>query len=169
MSAKVLLLRQTAKDSILQRAKSVSFAIPERFCNFAPNLAESGKMWTSEEICSTVVLCPAKYVAACTEANFLASDESKVVELRARARAQFNRSEKNTDGGKLLEEDITFVFEDNSITAALRKSKFKYWIARVNTVKGYTRTIGSLRYPAVLEMEGTDTSDTLTLRTKQEV
>lgn len=126
-------------------------------------------MWTSEQICSTVVLCPAKYVAACTETNFLASDESKVITLRSRGRAQFNRSEKNTDGGKLQEEDITFTFEDNSITAALRKSKFKYWVARVYTIEGYTRMIGTLRYPAVMELEGTDTNDTLTLKTKQEV
>lgn len=126
-------------------------------------------MWTSEQICSTVVLCPAKYVVACTETNFLASDDSKVVTLRSRGRAQFNRSEKNTDGGKLQEEDITFTFEDNSITAALRKSKFKYWVARVYTIEGYTRMIGSKRYPAVMELEGTDTNDTLTLKTKQEV
>ena len=110
-------------------------------------------MWTSDQICSTVVLCPAKYVAACTETNFLASDDSKVITLRARARAQFNRSD----------------FEDNSVTAALRKSKFKYWVARVYTVEGYTRMIGSKRYPAVMELEGTDTNDTLTLKTKQEV
>ena len=126
-------------------------------------------MWTSDQICSTVVLCPAKYVAACTETNFLASDDSKVITLRARARAQFNRSEKNTDGGKLQEEDITFTFEDNSVTAALRKSKFKYWVARVYTIEGYTRMIGTMRYPAVMELEGTDTNDTLVLKTKQEV
>ena len=114
-------------------------------------------------------MCPSKYVTACTETNFLASDESKVVTLRSRGRAQFNRSEKNRDGGKLMEEDITFTFEDNSITSALRKSKFKYWIARIYTIDGYTRTIGSLRYPAVMELEGTDTNDTLTLKTKQEV
>lgn len=126
-------------------------------------------MWTSEQICSSVVLCPAKYVAACTDTNFLASDDSKVVSLRSRSRAQFNRSEKNTDGGKLLNEDVTFIFEDNSITAALRKSKFKYWVARVYTVDGNTRMIGSLRYPAVMELEGTDTNDTLILKTKQEV
>ena len=126
-------------------------------------------MWTSEEICSTVVLCPAKYVQACTETNFLASDNSKVTTLRARSRAQFNRSEKNTDGGKLLEVDVTFTFEDASVTAALRKSKYKYWVARVYTSRGYTRTIGSLAYPAVLEMDGTDTNDSLTLKTKQPV
>lgn len=126
-------------------------------------------MWTSEEICSSVVLCPAKYVVACTETNFLASDDSKVVTLRSRGRAQFNRSEKNTDGGKLLEEDVTFTFNDNSVTADLRKSKFKYWVARVYTMDGYTRTIGSLAYPATLEMDGTDTSDTITLHTKQAV
>ena len=126
-------------------------------------------MWTSEQICSSVILCPAKYVAACTDTNFLASDDSKVVSLRSRSRAQFNRSEKNTDGGKLLNEDVTFIFEDNSITAALRKSKFKYWVARVYTVDGNTRMIGSLRYPAVMELEGTDTNDTLILKTKQEV
>lgn len=126
-------------------------------------------MWTSEQICSTIVMCPAKYVVACTETNFLASDQSKVVTLRSRSRAQLNRSEKNTDGGKLMEEDITFTFEDNSITSTLRKSKFKYWIARINTIDGYTRTIGSLRYPAVMELEGTDTNDTLVLKTKQEV
>lgn len=114
-------------------------------------------------------MCPAKYVVACTETNFLASDQSKVVTLRSRSRAQLNRSEKNTDGGKLMEEDITFTFEDNSITSTLRKSKFKYWIARINTIDGYTRTIGSLRYPAVMELEGTDTNDTLVLKTKQEV
>lgn len=132
-------------------------------------ISKTSYMWTSEQICSTVVLCPAKYVIACTQTNFLASDESKVITLRSRGRAQFNRSEKNTDGGKLQEEDITFTFEDNSITAALRKSKFKYWIARIYTIEGYTRTIGSLRYPAVMELEGTDTNDTLTLKTKQEV
>ncbi len=126
-------------------------------------------MWTSEEICSTVVLCPERYVVATTETNFLASDPSKVITLRARGRAQFNRSEKNTDGGKLLEEDVTFVFNDNSITAGLRKSKFKYWVARVYTVQGYTRMIGSKNYPAVLEMDGTDTSDTVILHSKQPV
>ena len=126
-------------------------------------------MWTSEQICSTVTLCPARYVSACTETNFLASDESKVITLRSRARAQYNRSEKNADGGKLLKEDITFTFEDNSITAALRKSKFKYWVVRVYTIEGYTRMIGTLRYPAVMEIEGTDTNDTLVLKTKQEV
>ena len=126
-------------------------------------------MWTPEQICSTVVLCPAKYVTACTETNFACSDASKVVTLRARGRAQYNRSEKNTDGGKLLEEDITFTFEDNSITAELRKSKFKYWVARVYTIEGYTRMIGTMRYPAVMELEGTDTNDTLVLKTKQEV
>ena len=149
-------------------SKSVSFAIWKKSCTFAQNF-ENSTMWTSEQICSTVVLCPAKYVTACTETNFLASDESKVITLRSRGRAQFNRSEKNTDGGKLQEEDITFTFEDNSITAALRKSKFKYWIARIYTIEGYTRTIGSLRYPAIMELEGTDTNDTLTLKTKQEV
>ena len=149
-------------------SKSVSFAIWKKSCTFAQNF-ENSTMWTSEQICSTVVLCPAKYVTACTETNFLASDESKVITLRSRGRAQFNRSEKNTDGGKLQEEDITFTFEDNSVTAALRKSKFKYWIARIYTIEGYTRTIGSLRYPAVMELEGTDTNDTLTLKTKQEV
>ena len=126
-------------------------------------------MWTSEQICSSVVLCPAKYVTACTDTNFLASDPSKVITLRSRGRAQYNRSEKNADGGKLLEEDITFTFEDNSVTAALRKSKFKYWVARVFTIEGYTRMIGTLRYPAVMELEGTDTNDTLVLKTKQEV
>ena len=134
-------------------------------------------MWTSEQICSSVVLCPAKYVTACTDTNFLASDESKVITLRSRGRAQYNRSEKNAAGGKLLEaaggklleEDITFTFEDNSVTAALRKSKFKYWVARVYTIEGYTRMIGSKRYPAVMEMEGTDTNDTLVLKAKQEV
>ena len=126
-------------------------------------------MWTSEQICSRVVLCPAKYVVACTDTNFLASDPSKVITLRSRGRAQYNRSEKNADGGKLLEEDITFTFEDNSVTAALRKSKFKYWVARVYTIEGYTRMIGTLRYPAVMELEGTDTNDTLVLKTKQEV
>ena len=126
-------------------------------------------MEISEQICSTVVLCPSKYVDACTKTNFLASDESQVITLRARARAQFSRSEKNTDGGKLMEEDVTFNFEDNTITAPLRKSKFKYWVARVYTIEGYTRMIGSMRYPAVMELEGTDTNDTLTLKTKQEV
>lgn len=141
----------------------------QRFFVILHRISKTNYMWTSEQICSTVVLCPAKYVTACTETNFLASDESKVITLRSRGRAQFNRSEKNTDGGKLQEEDITFTFEDNSITAALRKSKFKYWIARIYTIEGYTRTIGSLRYPAVMELEGTDTNDTLTLKTKQEV
>ncbi len=129
----------------------------------------SRQMWTSEEICSTVVLCPVKYVQACTDTNFLASDDSKVISLRSRSRAQFNRSEKNTDGGKLLEEDVTFTFEDNSITSTLRKTKHKYWVARVYTSLGYTRMIGTLSYPAVLEMDGTDTNDTLTLHTKQPV
>lgn len=126
-------------------------------------------METSEQICSTVALCPATYVKTSTKTNFLASDDTKVITLRARARAQFNRSEKNTDGGKLLEEDVTFSFEDNRVTAALRKSRFKYWVARIYTVNGYTRTIGSKNYPAVLEMDGTDTSDTLTLHSKQPV
>ena len=147
--------------------KFVSFGMSDILCNFAPDFRSI--MWTSEQICSTVVLCPHKYVAACTETNFLALDDSKVITLRSRGRAQFNRSEKNTDGGKLLEEDITFTFEDNSITAELRKSKFKYWVARVYTIEGYTRMIGTLRYPAVMELEGTDTNDTLTLKTKQEV
>lgn len=144
----------------------MSFAISKKSSTFAANFED---MWTSELICSSVVLCPAKYVTACTDTNFLSSDDSKVISLRSRSRAQFNRSEKNSDGGKLLEEDVTFTFNDSSITAALRKSKFKYWVARVYTAEGNTRMIGSLRYPAVLEMEGTDSSDTLTLKTKQEV
>ena len=150
-------------------SKSVSFAISKKKCTFASDFIIKLIMWTTEEICSTVTLCPAKYVLACTESNFLASDETKVIELHSRARAKYNRSEKNTDGGKLLNEDVSFTFEDNSVTSALRKSKFKYWIARVHTVTGTTRCIGSKRYPAELEIEGTDTSDIVTLTTKQAV
>ena len=107
-------------------------------------------------VCSSVRLCPAKYVVSATARGYQTRSDGPEVVLRGQSRAVLDWEKQSVDGMPAERLTVTLSIDRPQAVSALRRSGYLRWVGCLLTADGNTLCIGSPDMPATLSVSGSD-------------